>query len=111
MLQNSCEDDLIAQSSSNIDALALLKKRLQEIPLDQRTTNDVQVAEFSLTRSWMYTLIWRMTTNCGRSVTDDPSTSIGYPTQVAKDLLDLLSSLPVEAIEVQGTSLVSFKYF
>lgn len=107
LIQNSKSGLSTPQSINPID-LCLLQRRLQEVTIDAGATNHVQAADICVTRAWMCTILWRIATSRGLTPTlDDPSTSLAYPVQIAKDFLDETSRLPATAIESLGPLMVS----
>ena len=106
LLQNSMAGSSTSQPI-NQNHLLLLQKKVHEIPIDSSAINDVQAADICVTRAWISTVLWRITI-IDRPVPplDHPFTSLAYPTQIAKDLLDVILSLPTTAIEAHGSSMV-----
>ena len=87
---------------------SILHQRLEEIH-NSSATNEVQVADICVTRTWMHTILWRIDMSRGiTSLPDQPSTAISYPAQIAKEFLDAVSKLPTAAIEPHGPSMVIF---
>ncbi|CZS97741.1 uncharacterized protein RAG0_06677 [Rhynchosporium agropyri] len=105
------QDSVLDMSNSQAidqDRLSLLQKELQEVSIDPRATNDVQVADFFVTRAWMCLLVWRISTRCGvemQSSESLPFSSDIYPIHVAKELLAVMTHLPTAAIETLGSSM------
>jgi hypothetical protein len=104
ILQNS--DDI---ESAGRACLAMLQKKLREVPLDSESMNDVQRADICVTRQWMRAVLWRAESNHGllSSKSNNQLTSLSYPVQIAKEFLDVISQLPASAIEAHGPSMVS----
>ena len=93
--------------SVNHTEVSILQKRIRDISVDFQATNDIQVGDISVTRAWMHAILWRLTTNHGLTCScNDPVTSISYPTKVAKEFLDVVSRLPIAAVEPHGPSMV-----
>lgn len=106
MLQNpeNCSSNLHSISHHEF---SLLQTKLQEISVDPGVANDVQVVDISVTRAWICVIIWRIITSCGRTPeTSNPRTSVEYPTEIARQLLDVVSDLPIAAFEAHGTFMV-----
>ena len=92
----------------NQNKLCLLQKKLQDIAIDSSATNDVQAADICVTRAWMCAIIWRLVNNCEAALqSNEPITSISYPIQVAKELLEQISVLHSTVLEAHGLSIVS----
>jgi hypothetical protein len=113
ILQDSDADilNLGEIESTNRTRLALLQKRLQEVPMDWDSSSDVQRADITVTRQWMRAVLWRVSMNHGRLAwPSDPITSLSHPIQIAKEFLGLISQLPSTAIEAHGPSM-EFKIY
>lgn len=105
ILQNPNSGSSTPQSN-NQTVLTVLQKRLQEIPIDSGATNDVQAADICVTRAWMRAVLWRMTVTRGTHSPAEQTTSLAYPTHIAKEFLAVISKLPTTAIEAHGPSMV-----
>ena len=106
ILQNTDADILNfgGIESSNRNCLEILQKRLEDVPLDRESTNDVQKADICVTRQWMRAVIWRASMNHGGFSTP---TSLSHPVQIAKEFLGVISKIPKTALEAHGPSMVS----
>ncbi|KAK0653994.1 hypothetical protein QBC41DRAFT_288123 [Cercophora samala] len=104
-------DDLGGSSSPNHEALRALQRRLQEAHLEtENDGNDIQKADISITRQWMQILIWRATQGHAYWTSNDASTNIAGPIQIAQQLLDDISKLPNTALEAHGPG-IEFKVY
>lgn len=92
--------------SSSKSCLDMLQRKLQDVPLDWESSNDVQRADICVTRQWMRAVLWRVSMNHGRDVSDQV-TSLSHPIQIAKEFLGVISQLPNTAIEAHGPSMVN----
>ena len=106
ILQNSRHSSA-TPSVLDQNKLCLLQKKLQDITIDPSATNHVQAADLCVTRAWMCALIWRVTDCDAAPQSNEPTTSISYPIQVSKELLEQLSNLPSTVVEAHGISIVS----
>jgi hypothetical protein len=110
ILQNSDTDtfDFGETESASRSCLGLLQKKLQEVPIDWESSNDVQKADICVTRQWMRAVLWRVSMNHGRlPSTPDSATSLSHPIQIAQEFLGFISQLPHTAIEAHGPTMVS----
>jgi hypothetical protein len=106
MLQDSKHSSSTPSILSH-NKLCLLQKKLQDITIDSSATNHVQAADFCITRAWMCALIWRVAGCEAAPQSNEQTTSISYPIQVAQELLEQISNLPRTALEAHGLSIVS----
>ena len=67
--------------SLNRSCLDLLQRRLLEIPVEDKSINDVQTADICVTRQRMRAVLWKFSVNHGllSSVSADQVTSLSYP--------------------------------
>ncbi|RDW77909.1 fungal specific transcription factor-2 [Coleophoma crateriformis] len=106
ILQDSDADNFNIREigSSSKSCLDMLQRKLQDVPLDWESSNDVQRADICVTRQWMRAVLWRVSMNHGRDVSDQV-TSLSHPIQIAKEFLGVISQLPNAAIEAHGPSM------
>lgn len=86
-------------------SLDILQQRLQDVPIDWESSNDIQRADICVTRQWMRAVLWRA--SLGRSSNSNQVTSLSHPIQIAREFLAVISKLPTTAIEAHGPSIVS----
>jgi hypothetical protein len=86
-------------------SLDLLQQRLQDVPIDWESSNDVQRADICVTRQWMRAVLWKASLN--RNSNANHATSLSHPIQIAREFLAVISKLPTTAIESHGPSIVS----
>jgi hypothetical protein len=91
--------------SPHQNSLDILQQRLQDVPIDWESSNDVQRADICATRQWMRAVLWRASLN--RSSNVDQVNSLSHPIQIAKEFLAVISKLPTTAIEAHGSGIVS----
>lgn len=103
ILQNESSLFNGGMESANRTCLEILQKRLQDIPVERESSNDIQRADICVTRSWMRAVLWRANMSRGRfsSLTDMAS-----PVMIARDFLSVISGVPKVAIEAHGPSMV-----
>ena len=89
-------------------SLEVLQQRLQDMPIDWESSNDVQRADICVTRQWMRAVLWRI--SLLRNSGSDHVTSLSHPIQIAQEFLSVISKLPTAAIESHGPS-IEFKIF
>jgi hypothetical protein len=92
-------------TNQNQSSLDVLQQRLQDVPIDWETSNDVQRADICVTRQWMQAVLWRI--SLLRNSGSDHATSLSHPIQIAQEFLTVISKLPTAAIESHGPSIVS----
>jgi hypothetical protein len=85
-------------------SLEVLQQRLQDMPIDWESSNDVQRADICVTRQWMRAVLWRI--SLLRNSGSDHVTSLSHPIQIAQEFLSVISKLPTAAIESHGPSIV-----
>lgn len=107
MLQNADADgfNMGGTSSPHQSSLDILQQRLQDVPIDWESSNDVQRADICVTRQWMRAVLWK--TSFISNSSSQQSTSLSHPVQIAKEFLAVIGKLPTAAIEAHGPSIVS----
>jgi len=109
ILQDSSSGALnFSTTNSHQSSLEIVQKRLQDVPIDWESSNDVQRADICVTRQWMRAVLWRAAQD-GGSYSNQP-TSLSHPIQIAKEFLAVISKLPTTAIEAHGPS-IEFKIY
>lgn len=89
--------------ATNTTQLDRLQSQLQEIPISDDLTNDIQKADIAVTRQWMRAILWRASRNHELvSAGSDPVTFCSHPFQIAKDFLEATSNIPSSAMEAHG---------
>jgi hypothetical protein len=96
--------DIDGTSSPHRNSLEALQRRLQDVPIDWESSNDVQRADICVTRQWMRAILWRI--SFLRNSNSDQVTSLSHPIQIAKEFLAVIRKLPTTAIESHGPSIV-----
>lgn len=93
--------------------LDLLQRHLGEIPIEDKSLNDIQTADICVTRQWMRAILWKFSVNHGHlsSISTDQLTSPSYPLQIAKEFLSMISHIPNSAIEAHGQGIVCIHHF
>ena len=105
ILQNPESDGFRSGTlSPQQNSLDVLQQRLQEVPIDWESSNDVQRADICVTRQWMRAVLWRMSTF--RNSNADQANSLPHPLQIASEFLAVIRKLPTTAIEAHGPSIV-----
>ena len=106
MLQNPDTDGFNTGTNQPYQSsLDILQQRLQNVPIDWESSNDVQRADVCVTRQWMRAVLWRISKF--RSFSGDQITSLAQPIQIANEFLAVINKLPKTAIEAHGPSIVS----
>ncbi|KAM5346416.1 hypothetical protein ACJ41O_009421 [Fusarium nematophilum] len=105
ILRNA-DSDVPNMASVAQSCLELLQQKLQDSVGDDDwgPINDVQRADMFVTRQWMRAVLWRASLRFGIVI---PAMN---PINIAKDFLELVSRLPVMALESHGPTL-EFKTF
>lgn len=109
ILQNADTDGLNSGGTNLLhqNSLDLVQQRLQDVPIDWESSNDVQRADICVTRQWMRAVLWKAS---NRGSNFSPVTSLSHPIQIAQEFLSVISKLPTTAIEAHGPSIVSIKF-
>ncbi|KFX93064.1 hypothetical protein O988_07003 [Pseudogymnoascus sp. VKM F-3808] len=92
---------------SRRNSLYTLHKKLQEVPLDWDSSNEVQRADICVTRQWMRAVLWKASNNYERlnSGSQIQMASLDHPIQIAREFLSLISQLPTTALEAHGPTM------
>lgn len=71
--------------------------------------SDVQKADLCVTRHWMRMILWKLSSkqNASYRQRSQRPTSASFPVAVARELLNIVSQLPRQAIEAHGLGMVS----
>lgn len=106
LLQSSSTGSLsFSATKSNQISLETVQKRLQDVPIDWESSNDVQRADICVTRQWMRAVLWKAAQNGG--LYSSQSAFFFQPVQIAKEFLAVISKIPTAAVEAHGPSIVS----
>lgn len=81
-----------------------LQSQLLQPPPSSLSLTSIQKADILVTQQWLRLIIWQASMRQGllSSNAADESMTFRYPLQIANSLLDVISSLPTESIEVHG---------
>ncbi|KFY56718.1 hypothetical protein V497_06055 [Pseudogymnoascus sp. VKM F-4516 (FW-969)] len=92
---------------SRRNSLYTLHKKLQEVPLDWDSSNEVQRADICVTRQWMRAILWKASNTYGglNSGSQLQMASLDHPIQIAREFLSLISQLPTTALEAHGPTM------
>lgn len=94
--------------------LEYLQRRLQEMSSEEYETNEVQKADFMVTRSWMQTMLWRASIQrpvAARASVSIPTASHGQasiiiqPYRIVSDFLSNISRYSKTALEAHGPTI------
>lgn len=109
-LLDSQDFDLSRRTSrqpEEAEALASVRKRLDDSLVDTHDINDVQALDIVVTRHWMRIILWRLAESHGffSLASDDGISGFNDPISIARDLLATISRADKSAIEAHGAAL------
>ncbi|KAG4444360.1 hypothetical protein IFR05_000125 [Cadophora sp. M221] len=95
-------------SDSSAQALIQLQELLKTTIPDSSERTDIQQADLRVSQQWVRTLVWQLCVGKGflSSQSSDESMSFQYPISIARDVVQVASSLPVKAFEANGVGLL-----
>jgi hypothetical protein len=101
-LWNKVKDECSAGWLSNLQ-----QRLINAIPTNLETTES-QVADVKITQHWLRTMVWQLSImhGCITSAASDVSMTFTYPIQVARDLVQDVSLLSADALELHGIGLI-----
>ncbi|KAJ9604700.1 hypothetical protein H2200_010814 [Cladophialophora chaetospira] len=88
--------------------LSNLQQRLKDaLPTELKTTES-QIADVQITMHWLRVMVWQLSITNGylSSSSQDHAMTFRYPIEVAKDLVQDISKLSLDAMEVHGIGLI-----
>ena len=88
--------------------LARLQHELSNALPEYLDTTDSQAADLRVSQQWLRTMVWQLSISNGylSSTSPDPSMTLIYPVEIAKDLISVTQSLAKGSLEVHGIGLV-----
>ncbi len=88
--------------------LSQLQQRLKDALPPKLKTTESQIADVRITMHWLRVMVWQLSITNGHlsSSSNDSSMTFRYPIKVAKDLVQDISKLSLDAMEVHGIGLI-----
>lgn len=88
--------------------LSRLQQQLTDALPHVLKTTESQTADVRITLHWLRIMVWQLsiTNGCLSSSSRDTSMTFQYPTEVARDLLQDISTLSLHSMEVHGVGLI-----
>ena len=88
--------------------LSQLQQRLKDALPSKLKTTDSQIADVRITMHWLRVMVWQLSITSGHlsSSSNDSSMTFRYPIEVAKDLIQDISKMSLDAMEVHGVGLI-----
>jgi hypothetical protein len=96
-------------TSSVVQNIASIQHDLNAISFETTGLSDIQKADVLITQQWLRLIFWQASMRHGlvSSASRDPVFSYGYPILIAKTLCEMMSKLPINAVVVHGSGIVS----
>ena len=100
-----------AKSACTTAYLMQLQTELADVLPPVLDCTENQAADVRITQHWLRCMVWQLSITNGylRSNAEDSSMSFNYPVDIARDLLRDIGSISLQAMEVHGVGLVSFR--
>jgi hypothetical protein len=96
-------------SSSTVQNIAAIQHDLNAISFETSGLSDIQKADVLITQQWLRLIFWQASMRQGlvSSTSQDPVFYYDYPISIAKSLCEMMSKLPINAVIVHGSGIVS----
>jgi hypothetical protein len=93
-----------SSTPNSIITYSALQERLNTSGTGHLDLTNTQKADILVTQQWLRLIVWQSSMRQGllSSNASDPSMTFKYPLQIARSLLEVISSLPTTSIEVHG---------
>lgn len=95
--------------SSTVQNIAAIQHDLNAISFETSGLSDIQKADVLITQQWLRLIFWQASMRQGlvSSTSRDPVFYYNYPISIAKTLCEMMSKLPLNAMIVHGSGIVS----
>jgi hypothetical protein len=96
-------------TSSVVQNIASIQHDLNAISFEPTGLSDIQRADVLITQQWLRLIFWQASMRHGlvSSASQDPVFYYDYPILIAKTLCEMMSKLPINAVVVHGSGIVS----
>jgi hypothetical protein len=96
-------------SLSTVQNIAAIQHDLNAISFETSGLSDIQKADVLITQQWLRLIFWQASMRQGlvSSTSQDPVFYYDYPISIAKSLCEMMSKLPINAVIVHGSGIVS----
>ena len=93
--------------------IAAIQHNLNAISLETSGLSDIQKADVLITQQWLRLIFWQASMRQGlvSSTSQDPIFYYDYPISIAKTLCEMMSKLPINAVIVHGSGIVSIVHY
>jgi hypothetical protein len=96
-------------TSSTVQSIAAIQHDLNAISFETSGLSDIQKSDVLITQQWLRLIFWQASMRQGlvSSASQDPVFYYDYPISIAKTLCEMMSKLPMTAVIVHGSGIVS----
>jgi Fungal Zn(2)-Cys(6) binuclear cluster domain/Fungal specific transcription factor domain len=96
-------------ASSTVQNIAAIQHDLNAISFETSELSDIQKADVLITQQWLRLIFWQASMRQGlvSSASQDPVFYYDYPISIAKTLCEMMNKLPINAVIVHGSGIVS----